>query len=142
MVAYRSFNPFFPLLECFHTPGVQLWAAWAMQHVCSKNAARYCSMLLEEGGLQQLELVHTHPQTHKDVRLLAGASWRVCSATKHALASTHTHTAAATCRHPVTSQREPLLHQTHHAVDLSVRAGRTQDSCVFIMHIHTFIKNL
>ena len=33
----RSFNPFFPLLECFHTPGVQLWAAWAMQHVCSKN---------------------------------------------------------------------------------------------------------
>lgn len=28
-------------------------------------------MLLEEGGLQQLELVHTHPQTHADVRLLA-----------------------------------------------------------------------
>lgn len=99
----RSFNPFFPLLECFHTPGVQLWAAWAMQHVCSKNgetqigvhtkpvygsptqtahrfdivltlvpaAARYCSMLLEEGGLQQLEHVHTHPQTHRDVKLLA-----------------------------------------------------------------------
>lgn len=34
-------------------------------------AARYCSMLLEEGGLQQLELVHTHPQTHKDVKRLA-----------------------------------------------------------------------
>uniref|UniRef100_A0A671V5M9 Zyg-11 family member, cell cycle regulator n=1 Tax=Sparus aurata TaxID=8175 RepID=A0A671V5M9_SPAAU len=71
LVGNRSFNPFFPLLECFHTPGVQLWAAWAMQHVCSKNAARYCSMLLEEGGLQQLELVHTHPQTHKDVKRLA-----------------------------------------------------------------------
>uniref|UniRef100_A0A3Q1EC80 Zyg-11 family member, cell cycle regulator n=1 Tax=Acanthochromis polyacanthus TaxID=80966 RepID=A0A3Q1EC80_9TELE len=71
MVAYRSFNPFFPLLECFHTPGVQLWAAWAMQHVCSKNASRYCSMLLEEGGLQQLERVHAHPQTHQDVKLLA-----------------------------------------------------------------------
>ena len=37
ILSYRSFNPFFPLLECFHTPGVQLWAAWAMQHVCSKN---------------------------------------------------------------------------------------------------------
>ncbi|ELW65449.1 Protein zyg-11 like protein B [Tupaia chinensis] len=37
MVAYRSFNPFFPLLGCFTTPGVQLWAVWAMQHVCSKN---------------------------------------------------------------------------------------------------------
>lgn len=70
MVAYRSFNPFFPLLECFHTPGVQLWAAWAMQHVCSKNAPRYCSMLLEEGGLLQLEQVQTHPQTHPDVRRL------------------------------------------------------------------------
>ncbi|KAM9796881.1 protein zyg-11 homolog [Syngnathus typhle] len=67
MVAYRSFNPFFPLLECFHTPGVQLWAAWAMQHVCSKNAGRYCSMLLEEGGLQQLQRVHANPQTHPDV---------------------------------------------------------------------------
>ncbi|XP_031431106.1 protein zyg-11 homolog [Clupea harengus] len=67
MVAYRSFNPFFPLLECFHTPGVQLWAAWAMQHVCSKNAGRYCSMLLEEGGLRQLEMVRSHLETHKDV---------------------------------------------------------------------------
>ncbi|KAL1022522.1 hypothetical protein UPYG_G00028810 [Umbra pygmaea] len=71
MVAYRSFNPFFPLLECFHTPGVQLWAAWAMQHVCSKNAARYCSMLLEEGGLQQLKKVQTNPDTHSDVMRLA-----------------------------------------------------------------------
>ncbi|KAM6962880.1 protein zyg-11 homolog [Aplochiton taeniatus] len=71
MVAYRSFNPFFPLLECFHTPGVQLWAAWAMQHVCSKNAPRYCSMLLEEGGLHQLEQVQKHPQTHGDVKRLA-----------------------------------------------------------------------
>ncbi|XP_060722718.1 protein zyg-11 homolog [Tachysurus vachellii] len=70
MVAYRSFNPFFPLLECFQTPGVQLWAAWAMQHVCSKNAARYCSMLLEEGGLQHLEHVSSHPETHCDVRRL------------------------------------------------------------------------
>uniref|UniRef100_A0A8C1AE68 Zyg-11 family member, cell cycle regulator n=1 Tax=Cyprinus carpio carpio TaxID=630221 RepID=A0A8C1AE68_CYPCA len=40
MVAYRSFNPFFPLLKCFQTPGVQLWAAWAMQHVCSKNDSK------------------------------------------------------------------------------------------------------
>ncbi|XP_016122551.1 protein zyg-11 homolog isoform X2 [Sinocyclocheilus grahami] len=71
MVAYRSFNPFFPLLECFQTPGVQLWAAWAMQHVCSKNAGRYCSMLLEEGGQQQLEAMRSHPKTHGDVRRLA-----------------------------------------------------------------------
>uniref|UniRef100_A0A8C8GXF4 Protein zer-1 homolog-like C-terminal domain-containing protein n=1 Tax=Oncorhynchus tshawytscha TaxID=74940 RepID=A0A8C8GXF4_ONCTS len=71
LCARLSFNPFFPLLECFHTPGVQLWAAWAMQHVCSKNAPRYCSMLLEEGGLHQLEKVQTHPDTHADVMRLA-----------------------------------------------------------------------
>ncbi|XP_066547742.1 protein zyg-11 homolog [Amia ocellicauda] len=73
MVAYRSFNPFFPLLECVQTPGVQLWAAWAMQHVCSKNASRYCSMLIEEGGLQHLHNVTSNPDTHPDVCRLANS---------------------------------------------------------------------
>lgn len=34
----RSFNPFFPLLRCFDCPAVQLWAVWAIQHVCTKNS--------------------------------------------------------------------------------------------------------
>lgn len=67
MVAYRSFSPFFPLLECSDTPGVQIWAVWAMQHVCSKNAPRYCSMLIEEGGMQQLYNIKNHPQISPDV---------------------------------------------------------------------------
>uniref|UniRef100_A0A4W3IDQ1 Zyg-11 family member, cell cycle regulator n=1 Tax=Callorhinchus milii TaxID=7868 RepID=A0A4W3IDQ1_CALMI len=67
MVAYRSFSPFFPLLACSDTPGVQIWAVWAMQHVCCKNAPRYCSMLLEEGGMQQLCNIKCHPQTSADV---------------------------------------------------------------------------
>ncbi|OWK04530.1 ZYG11B, partial [Cervus elaphus hippelaphus] len=50
MVAYRSFNPFFPLLGCFTTPGVQLWAVWAMQHVCSKNRMYQERIGLEEHG--------------------------------------------------------------------------------------------
>ena len=33
-------------------------------------ASRYCSMLLEEGGLRQLAQVHTNPETHPDVRRL------------------------------------------------------------------------
>lgn len=37
MVAYRSFHPFFPLLARHDTYQVQLWAAWAIQHVCAKN---------------------------------------------------------------------------------------------------------
>nr|XP_014350031.1 PREDICTED: protein zyg-11 homolog B [Latimeria chalumnae] len=71
MVAYRSFNPFFPLLECFSTPGVQLWAVWAMQHVCSKNAARYCNMLIEEGGMQQLYAIRDNLHTNPDVQKIA-----------------------------------------------------------------------
>lgn len=73
MVAYRSFNPFFPLLKCFSTPGVQLWAAWAVQHVCSKNAPRYCSMLIEEGGMQHLYQVKENPQTHPDVQRVSSS---------------------------------------------------------------------
>uniref|UniRef100_A0A803T764 Zyg-11 family member B, cell cycle regulator n=1 Tax=Anolis carolinensis TaxID=28377 RepID=A0A803T764_ANOCA len=71
MVAYRSFNPFFPLLGCFMTPGVQLWAVWAMQHVCSKNPARYCSMLIEEGGLHHLFNIKQNSQTDPDVQRIA-----------------------------------------------------------------------
>ncbi|XP_044157430.1 protein zyg-11 homolog B [Bufo gargarizans] len=67
MVAYRSFNPFFPLLACFSTPGVQLWAVWAMQHVCSKNPVRYCSMLIEEGGLEKLHRIRDHTSANPDV---------------------------------------------------------------------------
>lgn len=37
MVAYRSFHPFFPLLECEEDYAVQLWAVWAIHHVCTKN---------------------------------------------------------------------------------------------------------
>lgn len=47
MVAYRSFNPFLPLLRCETFPEVQLWAVWAIHHVCSKNPGRYCEMLLQ-----------------------------------------------------------------------------------------------
>lgn len=37
MVAYRSFHPFFPLLHCSDAYPVQLWAVWAIHHVCTKN---------------------------------------------------------------------------------------------------------
>ncbi|KAK7100174.1 hypothetical protein V1264_023165 [Littorina saxatilis] len=59
MVAYRSFSPFFPLLDCFDTPSVQLWAVWAIQHVCSKNGDRYCPLLQEEGGVDKIHRLMT-----------------------------------------------------------------------------------
>lgn len=37
MVAYRSFKPFFSLLRKDMDHEVQLWAVWAIHHVCTKN---------------------------------------------------------------------------------------------------------
>jgi Zyg-11 family protein len=42
MVAYRSFSPFFHLILCYEAPQVQLWALWAILHVCSKNGENLC----------------------------------------------------------------------------------------------------
>ena len=50
MVAYRSFRPFFPLMEEEQSNAVKLWAVWAINHVCSKNVERYCKMFMEQGG--------------------------------------------------------------------------------------------
>ena len=36
----RSFKPFFPLLVPKQEEAVQLWAVWAIHHVCTKNPAR------------------------------------------------------------------------------------------------------
>ncbi|RXG68348.1 Protein zyg-11-like protein B [Armadillidium vulgare] len=49
MVAYRSFQPFIPLLMALDKPQVQLWAVWALHHVTTKNSSRYCPMLIREG---------------------------------------------------------------------------------------------
>ena len=46
----RSFKPFFPLLQPRQEEAVQLWAVWAIHHVCSKEPARYCGMLAAQGG--------------------------------------------------------------------------------------------
>ena len=42
----RSFKPFFPLLVPKQEEAVQLWAVWAIHHVCTKNPARYVSIII------------------------------------------------------------------------------------------------
>ncbi|XP_005110536.1 protein zyg-11 homolog B [Aplysia californica] len=54
MVAYRSFSPFFPLLQSLDPP-IQLWAVWAIHHVCSKNGKRYLTLLDSEGGPEHVQ---------------------------------------------------------------------------------------
>ena len=68
MVAYRSFSPFFHLVLCYEAPQVQLWALWAIQHVCTKNAKRYCSMLFHEEGDRMLRSIAHHPGASPAVR--------------------------------------------------------------------------
>ncbi|XP_015380158.1 PREDICTED: protein zyg-11 homolog B-like [Diuraphis noxia] len=57
MVAYRSFQPFIGLLKSTNTPQVQLWAAWAILHVCTKNSKKYCAMLSKENGIEILQKI-------------------------------------------------------------------------------------
>jgi Zyg-11 family protein len=40
-VSHSTFRPFFPLLTCHEAFQVQLWAVWAIQHVCTKNGIVY-----------------------------------------------------------------------------------------------------
>ncbi|XP_035214412.1 protein zyg-11 homolog B-like isoform X1 [Stegodyphus dumicola] len=67
MVAYRSFNPFYPLFSCSNAYQVQLWAAWAIYHVCLKNSKRYCKMIIEDGGAQILKNLLRDPELHPSV---------------------------------------------------------------------------
>ncbi|XP_028988285.1 protein zyg-11 homolog isoform X2 [Betta splendens] len=92
MVSYRSFRPFFPLLQTRQPSGVQLWALWAVHLVCSQNksctitqmcfgsrscrfpsppAPHYGGMLEKEGVTELLKALHAHPGSHGDVKALS-----------------------------------------------------------------------
>ncbi|XP_066125266.1 protein zyg-11 homolog A [Saccopteryx bilineata] len=71
LVTYRSFKSFFPLLGNFSQPEVQLWALWAIYHVCSKNPSKYCKMLVEEKGLQLLCDIQEHNEADPQAQQIA-----------------------------------------------------------------------
>lgn len=71
MVAYRSFQPFIPLLTALNMYQVQLWAVWALHHVTTKNSKRYCHMLVKEGVDDVLRNLVTVPDSNASVRELA-----------------------------------------------------------------------
>ncbi|XP_011539782.1 protein zyg-11 homolog A isoform X1 [Homo sapiens] len=73
LVTYRSFKTFFPLLGNFSQPEVQLWALWAMYHVCSKNPSKYCKMLVEEEGLQLLCDIQEHSEATPKAQQIAAS---------------------------------------------------------------------
>ncbi|KAL3271543.1 hypothetical protein HHI36_022020 [Cryptolaemus montrouzieri] len=71
MVAYRSFKPFFPLLDATMDYRVQLWALWAIHHVCTKNPKRYCTMLREENGDDLLNKLIEFADSHSEIRKIS-----------------------------------------------------------------------
>ncbi|XP_030757278.1 protein zyg-11 homolog [Sitophilus oryzae] len=68
MVAYRSFKPFFPLLRVDMDYQVQLWAVWAIHHVCTKNPKRYCQMMFEERGHVLLNDLLSFGESHFEIK--------------------------------------------------------------------------
>lgn len=83
MVSYRTFQPFFPLLDVCQSSGVQLWALWAIQFLCSQNAPQYCSMLESEGGTDLLKVLLRHTETHSDVKGLGGNILKILERNLH-----------------------------------------------------------
>nr|KAF6384284.1 hypothetical protein mPipKuh1_019496 [Pipistrellus kuhlii] len=73
LVTYRSFKAFFPLLGDFSQPEGQLWALWAMHHVCSRDPGKYCTMLAGEGGMQLLCDVQEHSEADPPARRIAAS---------------------------------------------------------------------
>uniref|UniRef100_A0A0D9S794 Zyg-11 family member A, cell cycle regulator n=1 Tax=Chlorocebus sabaeus TaxID=60711 RepID=A0A0D9S794_CHLSB len=73
LVTYRSLKTFFPLLGNFSQPAVQLWALWAVCHVCSKNPSKYCKMLVEEEGLQLLCDIQEHSEATPQAQQIAAS---------------------------------------------------------------------
>nr|XP_058954309.1 protein zyg-11 homolog [Pocillopora verrucosa] len=68
LVAYRSFKPFVTLLQCA-LPAVQMWALWAIVHVCTRNEKRYAPLLFDG---EILDIVQRVLKTsHDGVRELA-----------------------------------------------------------------------
>lgn len=96
IVSYRTLQPFYQLLQLSQYSGVQLWALWAVQLVCSQNAAQYCSMLHTEGGTDILKFLSSHPDTHSDVKSLAENILKMLDQ--------HLHLVGPGAKHPAMSQ--------------------------------------
>jgi hypothetical protein len=52
------------LMETRQPFSVQMWAMWAIHHVCTKNLSRYCPMLFSQGGLAVIVKLLRDNNTH------------------------------------------------------------------------------
>ncbi|XP_050688966.1 protein zer-1 homolog [Eriocheir sinensis] len=70
-INYRSFEPILRLLEVYHTPQCQHWAAWALANLTRVYPEKYCTLVEEEGGLQLLQALLASPTPYHRIKDLA-----------------------------------------------------------------------
>ena len=54
---YRSLSPIIGLLSVTHTTECQLWATWAIANLIKVDEDKYCPLVEQEGGLQQIRKI-------------------------------------------------------------------------------------
>lgn len=70
-INYRSFKPILGLLDCFHAPSAQHWAAWALANLSTVTPDKYCTLIVEENGIEMLEKVTQDGNVFVKTRALA-----------------------------------------------------------------------
>jgi len=53
-INYNTLSPIIGLLSVTHTRECQLWATWAIANLTKFDAPKYCPLVEQEGGLQQI----------------------------------------------------------------------------------------
>uniref|UniRef100_A0A2P2HVY8 Protein zer-1 homolog n=1 Tax=Hirondellea gigas TaxID=1518452 RepID=A0A2P2HVY8_9CRUS len=79
-INYRSFEPILRLVSIQHTPQCQHWAAWGLANLTRVYPDKYCSLVVDEGGLEILEGVLSQKP---DISYIAMLVQRVIDHCKH-----------------------------------------------------------
>merc|ERR1719361_3170208 len=56
-INYRSLGPIISLLSVSHTTECQLWAVWAIANLTKFDEEKYCALVEEEGGANQIQQI-------------------------------------------------------------------------------------
>ncbi|XP_032665429.1 protein zer-1 homolog [Odontomachus brunneus] len=70
-INYRSFLPLLRLLDVYHTPPCQHWAAWALANLTKVYPNKYCVLVVKEGGMDKLQKVILDPRPYERIKELA-----------------------------------------------------------------------
>ena len=56
-INYRSLGPIISLLSVRHTTECRLWATWAIANLTKFDEEKYCALVEEEGGSEQIQAI-------------------------------------------------------------------------------------